>query len=203
MKPAALTLNVLVASIATIHFTRAGCFSPSLFWPFAATSLPFAMIGGSLNPPARIYNPLVALVLLTSAVFLILRPHAPRTDTQPRPIPLTTVLASGSAIGLLSGLTGTGGGIFLAPLLLLTGWAQPRESAGITAPFNLVNSVAALSCLFTGAAKLPGALPLWALAAVAGALIGSTLGARHLGNNILRVLLAAILAVAAVKLLST
>jgi uncharacterized membrane protein YfcA len=200
MKPAALTLNVFVATIAAVQFSRAGCLSLSLFWPFAASSVPFAFLGGLVRLPGYVYKPIVGGVLLLAASGLI---RSPRRDAAPaatRPVPLPLALLSGAGIGLLSGLTGTGGGIFLGPLLLLMGWAEARESAGASAAFNLVNSLAGLAGLFAGFVALPAAVPLWAVAAVAGGLIGSRLGSRRLGGRTLQRFLAAELVIAGLKM---
>jgi uncharacterized membrane protein YfcA len=163
MKPASLTLNVLVATIAAVSFYRAGCLSLSLFWPFAASSVPFAFLGGLLTLPGYVYKPVVGGVLLFAAAGLI---RSPRHDAAPpatRPVPLLPALWSGVGIGLLSGLTGTCGGIFLGPLLMFMGWAETRESAGASAAFNLMNSLAGLAGLFAGFAALPAPVPLWAV----------------------------------------
>jgi uncharacterized membrane protein YfcA len=199
MKPAALTLNVLVASIATVRFARAGGFSWPVFWPFAAASIPLAYLGGALTLPPTIYKPAVGLILLLAAALLIRSPKAGEEQTPGRRVPLPAAFASGAAIGLLSGLTGTGGGIFLAPLLLIMGWSGARESAGVTAAFILVSSLAGLAGLLAGSTALPAALPLWAAAAVAGAFLGSGLGSRRLGSDSLRRFLAAVLVIAAVR----
>ena len=175
----------------------------ALFWPFASASIPFAFIGGALTLPAHIYKPVVGVVLLLAAVRLV---RAPKRVAEPKPIkkvPLPSALASGSSIGLLSGLTGTGGGIFLSPLLLFMGWAETRESAGVSSAFILVNSLAGLAGLFAGYAALPRAVPLWAVAAVSGGLIGSGLGSRRLGNETLQRLLAVVLGIAGMKLIFT
>ncbi len=203
MKPTALVLNILVATIATVQFSRAGCFSISLFWPFALASIPLAFLGGALTLSGSFYKPAVGVVLLFTA-YRLLR-VAPTADAmrKTRPVPLSGALASGAGIGLLSGLTGTGGGTFLSPLLLVMGWAEVRESAGVSAAFILVNSIAGLAGLLTGVARLPGPVPFWAAAAVAGGLIGSSLGSRHLGSRMLRRLLAAVLVIAGAKLILT
>lgn len=199
MRPAALTLNVLVATIAAIRFARAGGFAWALFWPFAAASVPLAFLGGVLTLPGPIYKPAVGLALLLAAALLLRGPKDVAGRTPGRGVPLPAALASGAGIGLLSGLTGIGGGIFLAPLLLLTGWAGPRESAGVTAAFILVSSLAGLAGLLAGSAVFPGAIPIWAIAAVGGAFLGSGVGSRRLGNDSLRRLLAAVLVIAAAR----
>lgn len=203
MKPSALVLNVLVATIATVQFYRAGRFSFSLFWPFALASVPLAFVGGALTLPGTYYKPAVGLVLLFAAYRLLRVPQEVDEKPETKPLPLPSALVSGAGIGLLSGLTGTGGGIFLSPLLLFMGWAETRESAGVSAAFILVNSIAGLAGLMTGLAVLPQAVPLWAVAAVAGGLIGSGLGSRYLKSHVLRRLLAGVLVVAGAKLILT
>ena len=103
-------------------------------------------------------------------------------------------------IGLLAGLTGTGGGVFLSPLLLFAGWAGAREAAGISAAINLTNSVAGLAGQPSCIAALPPQIPYWAAAAVGG-VIGADLGSRHLGSRSLTRLLAAVLVIAGAKLI--
>ena len=203
MKPSALVLNVLVATIATVQFYRAGRFSFSLLWPFAVASVPLAFVGGALTLPGTFYKPAVGLVLLFAAYRLLQVPREVDANPETKPVPLPWALVSGAGIGLLSGLTGTGGGIFLSPLLLFMGWAETRESAGVSAAFILVNSIAGLAGLLTKPVALPESVPLWAVAAVAGGLLGSGLGSRHLRSHTLRRLLSAVLVVAGLKLMLT
>ncbi len=114
MKPTALVLNIMVAIIGTIRFHRAGFFSWRLFWPFAITSIPASFIGGGLSLPVPIYKSIVGLVLLYSAVRLFFSARL-ADQKQTRPAPIANALIIGAAIGLISGLTGVGGGIFLSP----------------------------------------------------------------------------------------
>jgi hypothetical protein len=198
MKPTALVLNVLVATIATVQFARARAFSWPHFWPFAVVSAPMAFLGGMI-PVSSFYKPIVGAVLLFAAWRLF---AGARLAPKPmRAIPRSVALASGAAIGLLSGLTGVGGGIFLSPLLLLLGWAEPRQTAGVSAAFILVNSIAGLCGHLASLSALPRALPLWAAAACVGGVIGSTWGSRHLAGTNLRRLLALVLVIAGAKLL--
>lgn len=200
MKPTALTLNILVATIGTIQFSRAGCFSWRLFWPFAVSSVPAAFIGGAITLPASYYKPAVGFILLFAAARMLMV-AAKRPAAEPHPPPLWAALLCGAAIGLLSGLTGTGGGIFLSPLLLLAGWAETRKTSGVSVAFILVNSVAGLLGAADKLHHLPPTLPLWAGAAVAGGLIGAHLGSRRLSTPWLRRLLALVLVVAGLKLI--
>lgn len=201
MRPSALTLNILVAAIAAYKFWRAGRFSWPLLWPFAATSIPFAFLGGLLQLPGHYYRPLVGLVLLYAAWHFMRKPD---TEERPlRPLRRPVALAAGAGLGFLSGLTGVGGGIFLSPLLLMAGWGRLREVAAVAAVFILVNSIAGLLGVISHAPALPAALPLWAAAAAAGGWIGAEYGSRRLRSEILQRLLAAVLAIAGAKMLLT
>lgn len=202
MKPVALCLNVLVATIATTQYARAGCFSWRLLLPFVAGSIPAAYVGGAITLPGHWYRPLVGAVLMLAAVRLFVARAPAETQGEKSPPPALAA-AAGAVIGLLAGLTGTGGGIFLSPLLMLAGWAGPRRAAGASAAFILANSIAGLAGLVgSGAARtLPAAFPLWAAAAVTGGLVGAHYGSRRLGGATLRRLLAVVLVVAGVKMM--
>jgi uncharacterized membrane protein YfcA len=201
MKPTALVLNILVALIASTTFYRAGHFSLRLFWPFALTSVPCAFLGGAITLPNQWYKVGVGVLLLYSAVqmFFTQRTVADRASARP---PLGIALAIGAVVGLVSGLIGVGGGIFLSPILLLTGWAGVREAAAVSALFILVNSVAGLLGHVTSVAGLPRALPIFALAAVVGGSIGARYGSRRLPSTTLRQALALVLVIAGVKLIA-
>jgi uncharacterized membrane protein YfcA len=112
-------------------------------------------------------------------------------------------LASGVAIGLLSGLAGIGGGILLSPLLLLRGWAETRQTLGVSAAFILVNSVAGLLGHLSSVASLPAPIPIWATAAIIGAYVGAEYGSKRLGNITLKRLLAVVLVIAGFKIMFT
>ena len=198
VKPVALVLNVVVAVIGTIQFARAGHFSWPLFWPFALLSVPAAALGGYLHLPAHYLKLLLGAVLLFSAARLFLRKGDPE---ETRPPARGIALAAGAGIGLLSGLTGVGGGVFLSPIIVLMAWATVREAAAPTAAFILVNSIAGLLGVLSRRPELPEALPWWIAAVIAGGLIGSTLGARRFGTATMRRLLAAVLVVAGLKMI--
>jgi uncharacterized membrane protein YfcA len=199
MKPTALLLNIIVSAIATVRFQRAGYFSWKIFWPFTLGSVPFALVGGAVTVPGPLYSALVGLFLLVAAYRLWF--YAGPARRARRPLSLAAALLCGAGVGFLSGLTGIGGGILLSPLLLLAGWADARQSAGVASAFVLVNSVAASlgHVLVIGAA--PRAIVLWGLAVALGGLVGAELGARQLAEAALRRVLAVVLAIAGLKLL--
>jgi uncharacterized membrane protein YfcA len=202
MKPTALCLNIVVATIGTIRYARANCFSWRIFWPFAAASIPLSFVGGALQLPGKWYKVVVGMALLVAALRLLR--HAWKQDTTDIQQPsLGTSLLVGGSIGLLSGLTGTGGGIFLSPILLLAHWTSVRECAGVTVAFVLVNSIAGLAGNLASVRHLPPEILYLVVIVVIGALIGSELGSRRLAPYAMRYLLGIVLVIAACKLIFT
>ena len=200
MKPTALVLNILVASIATAQFFKAGSFSWSTFWPFAIASVPFAFIGGALSLPGSVYEQAVGLILLFAALRLFQSKQS-EIKTPVKPLSIPVAVLCGGGIGLLSGSIGVGGGIFLSPLLMLTGWAGARQTAGVSAAFILVNSVAGILGHLASMKFIPVDIEYWGLAAVLGGTVGSHLGSQKLAPTILYRLLAVVLVIAGFKLL--
>lgn len=202
MRPTALCLNIIVATIGTIQFARAGYFAWNIFWPFAVTSVPCAFIGGTLKLPYDYYRAVVGVVLLFAAARLIYSARR-SSESEPKPLPLAVALIGGASIGLLAGLTGVGGGIFLSPLLLLANWATVRQTAGVSVAFILVNSIAGLAGNLASVQYLPPQIPFLALTVAVGGIIGSQLGSRHLAPILLRYLLAVVLVMAGCKMIFT
>jgi uncharacterized protein len=199
MKPTALSLNILVAAIATIRFYRAGLFTWSLYWPFAVVSIPAAFLGGAMMLPARWYKIVVGVVLLYAAMWMFRSALRPPTKDSRSP-PLWAALVAGVIIGFLSGLTGVGGGIFLSPLLLYMGWSDIRRTSGVAAPFILVNSIAGLLGHLSSLAQIPASIPIWAVAVALGGWLGATYGSRSAPPPVLRQLLSLVLVIAGAKL---
>lgn len=198
IKPAALALNILVATIATWQFRRAGHFSRRLFWPLALASVPCAFLGGWLNLPTYAFKIVVGLVLLFSAArFLFELPE----ETAAKHPSRAAALGIGAGLGLLSGLTGTGGGIFLTPLGIFLRWDRTKTIAAVSAAFILVNSAAGLAGHLGRTRDFPDAAWTLALAAAAGGLAGSYLGSTRLPHAAIKRLLAAVLAIAGLKLI--
>lgn len=205
IRPTALALNVVVAVIATVEFARAGHSRRDLLLPLAAASVPCAAVGGAIRLPLAVFEGVLGGVLLAGAARLVVRPRAEsarRPEWLGRPASRAAVLAPlGAVVGLLSGLTGVGGGVFLSPVLLALDAAGVRQVAAVTAPFILVNSLAGLAGgLAAGGGLPPVSLPVVA-AAVLGGLCGARLGAFRLPAAAIRVALAGVLAVAGLKLL--
>jgi uncharacterized membrane protein YfcA len=203
MKTTALALNLLVAAIGTSLFLRAGRLSWRNVWPFAVLGFPFSLLGGAIQLPAGFYYPIVGAVLLLSAlqmartaVFERVVPAEPQVTP-----PVLAALATGAVIGFVSGTTGTGGGVFLAPVILAMNWGTPRQTAATTAVYNLVNSAAALIGAHAWWHQMPAALPWWLAAVAAGGSTGAFAGSRYLSDRWLRGILALLLLASGLKLL--
>jgi hypothetical protein len=202
MRPTALALNVLVASIVTLRFHLAGQVHWRSVLPFVTGSIPMAFVGGGLVLPVDVYKPLAGVVLLVAAARLAMTAGRAGAADEPGPrVPVVPGIAVGGVIGLLSGLVGTGGGIFLTPLILFVHWAGARTAAGISSAFILANSIAGLLGNVASVQALPAGLPIWLAAVAAGGLIGAEMGARRLGTVGLRRALAVVLLVAGLKLI--
>ncbi len=200
MRPTALALNLVVAGLAVIRFGIAGQINLRLVAIFAVTAAPAAFLGGAITLPPEYYRPLVGLMLWLAALRLLWQP-AVLAEREVRPPPLAVALPTGAALGLLAGLTGTGGGIFLSPLIILFAWEEPRRTSGVAAAFIVINSIAGLAGNVAVVEDLPPQLP-WFVAAVAvGALAGTWLGVARLPRRRLLQCLGIVLVIAGAKLL--
>lgn len=203
-RPTALALNIVVATFVTFRFWRGGHISFRSLAPFLLGSIPLAFLGGSLPVAPGLYKKLVGVVLLLAAAGMALTARrAGQVETgqvSPR-VPAIPAVGIGAVIGLVSGLTGTGGGIFLSPVLLFANWAETRKASGMAAPFILGNSIAGLAGNFSRLASLPTTLPIWIVAVVAGAVIGSEIGNRRGRIVQLRAALSVVLVIAGLKLI--
>ncbi|MBU2945575.1 sulfite exporter TauE/SafE family protein [Zobellia uliginosa] len=173
----ALICNLVVVSGSTFLYFRNGHAKLKDFLPFVLTSIPLAFLGASFRLEEYVFFLLLGMSLVTSSIFLASQTVtkidvSEKVATYPRF--LTYVLGGG--IGLLSGLVGIGGGIFLAPILNHLKWDKSIKIAALASFFILVNSVSGLAGLIQG-----GMLDLpWkeTLALVVSVLIGGQLGIR-------------------------
>lgn len=199
MRPTALVMNILVASFAAGRYVRAGFFRWRVLWPFLIGALPFAVVGGAIHLPGHYYKPLVGVILWLAAARL-LWPREIKAEDETSDPPILVGALIGAGIGLLSGLTGTGGGIFLSPLLLFLGWSNTKTASGVAAVFILCNSIAGLGGNFASVQSLPPMLPLYAGSALAGAVVGTALGIRF-NSPLIQKALGLVLVIAGFKLM--
>jgi uncharacterized membrane protein YfcA len=201
IRSSVLLLNILVASLATWQFAGQGYLRWQLLWPFALLAVPMAFLGGYWAIPNQYLKWLLGLILLFSACRLL--PYRRQAEQPTGPPGLGMALLVGAVLGLLAGLSGTGGGIFLTPLLLLAGWASPKQAAAVSALFILLNSVAGLSGNLLQTGNFPFSAMVWFPFVIFGGLAGSFLGSRKFGASTIKRLLAIVLIIAGGKLLLT
>jgi uncharacterized membrane protein YfcA len=199
MRPAALVMNVVVAAVGVARFAAAGAVPWATIAPLCAASVPAAFLGGMVAIRPATYQPLLAAALLLAAWRLWAPAHAERARRAP---PVAVWLALGAGFGTIAGLTGIGGGVFLSPVLILSGWETPRRTAGAAVTFILLNSIAGLLGQLASAARVPAGSAVLCVAALAGGTVGSWLGAQHLAPVAMRRVLAVVLVIAGGKLLA-
>ena len=199
IKPTALTLNIFVSSYASFRYIKSKLFHKELFQFLILGSIPAAFIGGHINLPTNIYRPIIGVLLLASAVrFFVQSMQSEKSIT---PINKALALAIGTAIGFLSGITGTGGGIFLSPIIIWLGWVSVKQASGTVAAFIFVNSIAGLLGNFSSVASLPRELPIFVVAVILGAFIGTRFGIARFSSVAVKRALGCVLLIAAAKFL--
>lgn len=198
MMTVALILNVFVAGMAWRMFHRAGHGSWRLVLSFTLASVPMAFLGSAFHVPPQVYSGFLTLALCAAAIRIgVTLADSEGPYQAPRP---AVALPLGAAIGLLSGLVGVGGGIFLSPLMILRRWADPKTTAGVCAAFITVNSLAGLAGkLLTHQFAVDGRMVPLAAAACAGGFVGSSLGAFALSRAWICRMTALVLALAPLK----
>lgn len=198
MRPTALALNIVAAAYSTWVFNRKKVVDWRKLRPLLFSSLPTALAGGFIVLDERVYKTTTGVVLLLAGATMVLRREL--VADQDRETPIWGALSAGAVVGLISGLTGVGGGVFLAPALIGLHWASPKQTAALSAPFILANSAVGLVGVLL-AGQLPSShFGLYALAALGGAIVGTAIGLRWLGQAATRFVLAAILIGAGIQL---
>jgi uncharacterized membrane protein YfcA len=203
----ALTCNILVVCGGVYHYARSGSLSAGRLLPYIVLSIPMAWLGGRLEVSEHLFTGLLGFSLLVAAAQMLLKQDAAATAAPHSAARYWMIAAPlGGFIGLLAGITGIGGGIFLAPLIYFFHLAPARTVAGITSGFILVNSVAGLAGQLMKAGEyspLEGWWQAWPLfiAVVIGGQVGSRLGAYHLPENWIKRLTALLMLYVAARLI--
>ncbi len=202
IKPIGLTLNVIVSSVASFRFIQNKFFNLKVFLPIIAASVPAAFLGGYINLTDVFYRPLLGFVLFIAGLQLIFN-FVQNAPTQLKKVNLLYAFIAGASIGFISGLTGTGGGIFLSPLIVLFGWTSVRAASGTAAAFILLNSIAGLLGNLSSIQSLPPTIFLYSIAVILGVTIGTQLGIKHFDASGIRKVLGVVLIIAAWKFILT
>lgn len=202
IKATALALTTLVAIIGVAGFHRAGFLKTRDWLPFAILGVPLSVVGGLINLPTAIYHAAMTVILLVagSQMAWAARMTAVLDSRAREEPPFWPAVLCGGISGLLAGLTGIGGGLFVAITMLILGWAPTKRVAAVAQTSNLYTAGAAFAAIWSTHPVLPLALPWWAVAAAIGGLAGAWAGAKHLPAHVLRYLLATILVVSGVRL---
>ena len=203
IKPIGLILNIIVSSIASYRFIKNKLFNLKIFIPVVLGSVPAAFMGGYLHLPSEVYRVLVGIILIFAGfqfLFDIFKYVKKKTD---RPVNFWLGLFAGVIIGFLSGLTGTGGGIFLSPLIVFLGWTTVKGSSGTAAVFILFNSISGLLGNITSISLIPNTIFLYSFSAFGGVLIGTQLGIKILNEHYMKNALGIVLIVAGFKFIIT
>lgn len=201
MATTALVLNCLTAGISCFAYARRGYLSLKLSLPFVIVSIPFAFLGARANLSDRQFTYLLGIVLLASAVKLWFYKKGELTEDKfvKSPNILVTALVGGG-LGFLAGAIGIGGGVFLSPMIILMGWADPKTTSGCAALFIVCNSIAGLVARqFDGKLSFGEMLP-FLLFALVGALVGSIYGSNYSSSLKLMRLISFVLMLAVVKM---
>jgi uncharacterized membrane protein YfcA len=199
IKPTALTLNIFVSSYTSLRYIKSKLFNKSLFLYLSLGSVPAAYIGGRINLSGDVYRQVIGvLLLLSGGRFLV---QSLQTDKAHREVNKPLAIFMGACVGLLSGVTGTGGGIFLSPLIIWLGWVSVKAASGTVAAFIFVNSTAGLLGNIQSTSSLPSELPVFVVAVLLGALIGTRFGITRLSSIGVKRALGCVLLIAGVKFL--
>jgi uncharacterized membrane protein YfcA len=183
IKPTTLILNVVVALIASVKFIRSDYFDKHVFLSFIITALPMAFLGGYISLSPQYFKLFAGLFLIVSALLLVLRQYFKPQTTAITKMPFYWGLILGAVIGLISGLIGVGGGIFLSPIIIMANWTTVKNASGVAALFILCNSLAGLAGHITALHKIDYNIFYWIIAVIIGGSIGAYLGTNKLNNR--------------------
>jgi uncharacterized membrane protein YfcA len=198
MKSTSLSLNVFVAGIAFLTYTRAGYLRLRLIVPFLIASVPMAFAGALVQVKPDVYEVILGIFLIFAVARMLFIPGS--ITGNPSKVPLLLALIIGAVLGFLSGMIGIGGGIILSPVLILFKWATVKESAAASALFIFLNSLSGLMALHHDGLNVEPRLIFWIAAGVLGGIAGSYSGSFRLDPVKLKYILSAILLLASIKL---
>ena len=196
-----LLLNVVVTTIGSLIFLQARHGRAALIVPFVSTSVPAAYVGGLLPVSPDLFYGLLWGTLALVALRIFVWEDAALDITLARPAQILLSLALGTGLGLVAGIVGIGGGIYLVPLILILGLGTEREAAAAGAVFTWINSVAGLAARVQRLAVDWGQLAPLAGAVAVGAVLGAWLGASWLSRRTMQRVLGGIVLFALVLLL--
>ncbi len=187
----ALVCNIIVVTGNSINYIKAGNHNLRLLIPFLIGSIPFAIFGGTLIINKEIFEILLFLILSIAGVLLLINNKSyENKNLIIKKINLIISILIGSILGLISGIVGIGGGIFLSPILFLLKADKPKNIVTTASLFILINSISGILGQLTKEIILKEILLYWPLfsAVLVGGLIGNYLNLKIFSNRILALL---------------
>ena len=199
----ALFCNIIVVSGNSINYIKAGNFNPGLLFPYLIGSIPFSFIGGSINLEKEIFEIILFFVLSFAGFMLLLNSHSYKeNDFKLKSISKFTSIVIGSILGLISGVVGIGGGIFLSPILFLLKVGYPKQIVTTASLFILINSISGILGQFTKQNTFSNLLDFWPLFMVVliGGLVGNFLNIKFLSNKLLTIITSGLVIFVAIRI---
>lgn len=191
-----LTLNLFVTSIGSYLYIRKGHASLSLITPFLVTSIPMAYLGGALQIPQEAFYWVLLLSLFFVAARIFFWKDTAFQIGLGRTGNLVISALAGSVLGLVAGVVGIGGGIYLVPLIIILGLGSEKQAAACGVLFVWLNSLAGLiSRMQYNAIDLTDYIPL-IVAVILGGALGSFMGSSRLSPGTMEKILGAIVMLA-------
>jgi uncharacterized membrane protein YfcA len=199
----ALLCNIVVVSGNSFNYIRAGNHNTRLLLPFLIGSIPFAFIGGTLVLDKEIFEILLFLVLLVAGIILLINNRSyEEKNIIIKKIHLLISIPIGIILGLISGIVGIGGGIFLSPILFLLKADKPKNIVTTASLFILLNSISGIFGQLTKEIVLNELINFWPLfiSVLIGGFIGNYLNLKIFSNRILAVLTSLLVIFVSLKL---
>ena len=199
----ALLCNILVVSGNSINYVKAGNFSLKLLFPFLIGSIPFSFIGGSISIEKELFEFILFFVLMIAGLLLLFQSKLfNQKNNDYKKLPIYICFTIGSILGLISGIVGIGGGIFLSPILFLLRAADPKKITTTASLFILTNSLAGVAGQLTKGNVFDKLIEYWPLFFIVliGGQIGNFLNLKIFSNRILAIITALLVLFVAIRM---
>ncbi len=198
----ALICNIIVVTGSSINYIKSGNLNLKILTPYLIGSIPFAFIGGSINLDKIIFEITLFVVLTLASLLLLISSNFYENKFKIRLIPKYISILIGSSIGLLSGIVGIGGGIFLSPILFLLKAGYPRQIATTASLFILINSISGVLGQLTKTNVINDILNYWPLFifVLLGGQIGNFLNLKILSNRLLVIITSGLVMFVAIRI---
>ena len=184
----ALLCNIVVVTGNSVNYVRAGNHNFKLLIPFLIGSIPLAFLGGTLIINKNVFEILLFLVLSIAGLLLLINNRSYEDkNIKIKKLNLIISFLIGSTIGLISGIVGIGGGIFLSPILFLLKADEPKNIVTTASLFILINSISGILGQLTKETVLNEIILYWPLffAVLVGGLFGNYLNLKIFSNRTL------------------